>query len=431
MTDIFTNKHGNLVLEIKEDRMSAWLRVKCSGRLIDEREIIELIDSTGIKTGFDEALKYCRTHGLEKDFDTPFPVAVCTAAQSNAKLNYFFDTKIAHEFNGSIRPCDLKFLTCIEADTVLADYSSNIFDRQGSIYNIFGEMIEDANAELDKEQTLAGENVFYDASRRRYVAEKTGYPHIGEEGAICIIDNLVIEGDLEEEDAKLRTPVSVCIRGNVHGADIAVRGGIKIEGDLSQSRVYCEGTLEVSGDVKSCDNPGIEVLGKISCRGIYNSRVRCLSSLNFTTEAQNCMLVAETGINSENEPAGGIVGGQIQTCGSVFINSAGSADGEETEIEITISPFYKALLMQLTKELISLKQDPEDNADLIQSLGEKIKRCEGELDGRLNTFLKRSRSEKLCIKIAGDVFPLLRLRVLKHDYQIRAYQKSLEILERD
>ncbi|MDZ4182139.1 MAG: hypothetical protein U1B83_04615, partial [Candidatus Cloacimonadaceae bacterium] len=89
MTEIISNKHGNLILEIKEDRMSAWLTIKPSGRLIDEREIIEMIDNAGIKTGFDEALKYSRVNGLEKEYDTPFPIAVCTAVKGDSTLNYF------------------------------------------------------------------------------------------------------------------------------------------------------------------------------------------------------------------------------------------------------------------------------------------------------------------------------------------------------
>ncbi|MDZ4181562.1 MAG: FapA family protein, partial [Candidatus Cloacimonadaceae bacterium] len=343
----------------------------------------------------------------------------------------FIDARAARAFTGSVRPSDLKALTCVEADTVLADYAGNIFDRQGSIYNIFGEMIEDANAGREKEQALAGENVIYDDVRRRYVAARTGYPKIEPDGRLSIIDDLIIEGDLSGDDAKVRAQVSVLIRGNVQEADIAVRGNVVVEGDIMRSRIYCEGDLNVSGDIRACGNPGIEVLGRINCRGLYDSRVLCLSSLFFKTEAQNCILVAETGINSADEPGGAIVGGHTQTCGNIFINSAGSTEGEETEIEITISPFYKALLMQLTKELINLKQDTETNADSIHSLGEKIKRCEGELDERLNTFLRRARTEKLRINIADEVFPPLRLRVLKHDYQIRSLQKGLEILEKD
>ena len=55
MNKTFSNQAGNLILELRRDTMSAWLTIKKSNKLINENDILALIESAGIKTGFDEA----------------------------------------------------------------------------------------------------------------------------------------------------------------------------------------------------------------------------------------------------------------------------------------------------------------------------------------------------------------------------------------
>jgi hypothetical protein len=70
----YTNKEGNLILEIRDEPLSAWLTIKKTGKLIDEYAIIALLEEAGIKSGFEEAVEYAQIHSLEKEFDIPFPL---------------------------------------------------------------------------------------------------------------------------------------------------------------------------------------------------------------------------------------------------------------------------------------------------------------------------------------------------------------------
>jgi len=68
--------------------------------------VLALIDEAGIKSGFDEALDYIREHGIEKDFDKPFPIAICNITaedeeEKEAKLNYNFDHQLIRDI-GSV-----------------------------------------------------------------------------------------------------------------------------------------------------------------------------------------------------------------------------------------------------------------------------------------------------------------------------------------
>ena len=206
MSKIFTNRAGNIRLELRDDRLSAWLTVSAGGRLTDEQDILDLIAEAGIKTGFEEATKYMRKHGMEKDFDTPFPVAMCNRVKGESKLNYFFDLDLAKHFDGRVKPNDLDQLTCIEAGTVIADYSSNIFERQGSIYDIYGEMLQDEEFELESAQQMAGDNVCFSTQKGQFVAERQGYISVDEAGRISGLNKLILAGEIRDQMNEVLAP---------------------------------------------------------------------------------------------------------------------------------------------------------------------------------------------------------------------------------
>lgn len=428
MTKILRNADDNIRLELRDDRLSAWLTVLDQGRLIDESEILELIDSAGIKSGFEEAQKYIRKHGLEREFNTPFPIALCNRVQGEAQLNYYFDLEQAKNFDGSVSLEDLPQLTCIEAGAVLADFSSNIFDRQGSIYDIYGEMLQDEKIDPEAARQLLGENVALDSSRAQLIAQKAGYVRVADDGKISILDRISLDGDIEDFPGGLRTPMSLEIRGTVKQTAITTAGDLTIRGSLISSSIYCEGNLEVQGEIRNCRLPGLQVLGNLSCRGILASQVLCRGKINFHSKILGSEVAADGGIYSGT---GSISGGHIASCGNIELENLGAREGLKTELEITINPFHKALLLQLTKDLIHLKQDALGNAEQIEELNGQIAACESELDRGLNEFLRRPPEEKLSLKVRRDVYPPVQIRILKHEYQIHNPQTRLELIEQD
>lgn len=373
MSKIFTNRAGNIRLELRDDRLSAWLTVSAGGRLTDEQDILDLIAEAGIKTGFEEATKYMRKHGMEKDFDTPFPVAMCNRVKGESKLNYFFDLDLAKHFDGRVKPNDLDQLTCIEAGTVIADYSSNIFERQGSIYDIYGEMLQDEEFELESAQQMAGDNVCFSTQKGQFVAERQGYISVDEAGRISVLNKLILAGDIRDEPRELRSPADLEIRGSLQNSSLYAAGNVSIKGDLINSTLSCRGDLTLGGQIADCRKPGLEVGGNIDCQGIAASRVLCRGRIAFAENVTNSELVAAGDITGET---GSISGGQIECGGNLVVLNLGDPDGAETTVEITIGPYHKALLMQMTRELIHLKD--AQNTAAIEELNAQIKVCEAE-----------------------------------------------------
>lgn len=428
MSNILTNPAGNISLELKDDRLSAWLTIARTGQLASEREILELIDKAGIKNGFDEAARYMRRQGLEKEFDTPFPIALCQRGQGEASLNYYFNVEQAEVFTGHLHPEDLPLLTCIEAGTVIADFGGNIFQRQGSIYDIFGEMLPDEALDQQSLSQLTGDNVDYDHDRQQFVALATGFAQLAEDGRISIIDRITLDEDLADLEPGLLSPVALEISGSVRNTQITAAGSVTIHGDLVNAGVYCQGGLAVKGTIQDCVQPGLEIGGSVNCAQIVNSRVLCRGRVAFEGAILHSEIYADGGISSS---AGLLCGGHLESGGDVDVDILGDEQGAATELELTISPFNKALLMQLTKELIRRKQDTASGAELIETLNARIQSCELELDSELNDYLKRFPRSRLRLSVRHRVLPPVQIRILKHEYQIKTPQATLELEEKD
>lgn len=428
MSKILTNAAGNIKLELRDDRLSAWMTIQDKEKLKDEKEILDLIEEAGIKNGFEEALKYMRKHGMEKEYDTPFPVAMSNPVRGESKLSYYFDLEQARHFDGRIRPDEMAKLTSVEAGTVLADYGGNIFERQGSIYDIYGDMIREKDLDPETISAIQGENVSYDEQRQRYVADRAGYPAVDTEGRISVVSRLVLAGNISNLREGIRSQVDLEINGNVDSTSISVAGNVFINGNVCECGVYCEGNLEVDGDILSCQMPGLEVLGNIRAQSVISSRVLCRGRIGFEGGLINCEVAADGGISSRE---GTLCGGHIECCDDVLLGKIGDPEGTPTEIEITISPYYKSMMMRLTKEMIRLKQDPQGNADAKAELESRIKNCENSMDSELNAFLIRPPQERIRLEVGGEVFPPVQIRILKHEYKIKNHQVRLELVEKD
>ncbi len=350
--------------------------------------------------------------------------------ESECTLRYHFNPDLRLDIASGVNYTDLERINYVQAGAVVADYSSNLFEQGGSIYDIFGELIHPGSIDEEQANSLSGTNVTFNAANREFIADKTGYPYLDELGRICVLDTLVINGEDIPSEAHIRTPLDVVVQGGLACVNLVCGGNLLIKGDLHSSTVYVTQDLHVEGEIIACPAPGIKVFGTLSCKGIRDSLVLCLKQLIFFGNIENCTLACDGDILGSNEDSC-IKGGSIQAGGSISIAEAGSADGYSTELEIAISPFYRSLLMQMTRELIHLKDDTDANAEAIAELQIQIKKSETQLDEQLNTFLRRPSEDRKSIIVHGTVLPPVSIRVLKHSYEIKSQQQGLEILEKE
>jgi uncharacterized protein (DUF342 family) len=428
MNKILSSKSGNVTLELRQESTSAWLTIKKTGRLVDEKEILDLIEEAGIKSGFDEALKLIRAQGIEKDFDTPFPIAVCNRdeIEKEAQLHFHYDPIDIGDLGHDLNLSHLARSSYVHERDVIASYSDNIFEREGSIYDIFGGLITKAVVDEARAQAMAGEYVRYEA--HEYIAETMGYPFLDSEGRISIMTELKVDAESVPKHEFLRCPIALEIMGDLESANIACAREIVIHGNVTDSSIYCEGDLIVKGRIESCINPGIQSLGILQATSIHQSRICAKRALDFDTEIIHST-IATDGDLTGLEAGSRIVGGLCQAAGNIRIAIAGDASSEETEIEVAISPFYRAILMQMTKEAVRLRDNGDSQA--LDDLQKRIRRCEEELDKQLNDFLKRSPDDKKTVSVSDQVYPKTLFRVLKHSYQIKNRQKGIFLEEKE
>lgn len=426
MNKILKNKSGNVILELRQNSGSAWLTIKCSGHLIDEKDILDLLDEAGIKTGFEEAMQLMRDRGIEKEYDQPFPIALShTETETReVKLNFHFDSSLNMDRIAELSLTDLAELSYAQAGDCLAGYSDNIFEREGSIYDIFGELITPLQVNDAEAAKLTGTNVGYEG--REYIAQATGYPYLDLDGRICILNALKIKADSCKAEQSIRSPLALEIIGDLSGCSIAVANDLQIRGSITNCCIYCEKDLHVDGSIVDCRQPGIQVLGSLKTSSILRSKVLVRHDLEFDTSIQDSSVACDGSIIGNTEYSS-ICGGMAQAGNDINIGIAGG--DEETEIEIAISPFYRGMLMQMTKELVRLKGEEDEQA--IADMQTRIARCESELDSQLNAFLKRGSDQKKSVQVSSEVHPKTTFRILKHVYQIKSAQKGIHLFEKE
>ena len=429
MSKILTSKSGRVTLEISDDGMSAWMTIHRSTKLINEMEILDLIDESGIQYGFEQAVNKVRKDGLQKEYDQAFPIALCEYKPQDHQLKYYFDPDNSIDPNHEFTPEYLNSWTCVEAGTIIADSSINLFENEGSVFNIFGTMLQYDSFDRTQSVALAGQNVSYDDKTNRYIAKATGFPYLDTDGRICILDTIIINHALEFNKDPFRCPVSMVINSSVNNGEIVCNGDVTINGNVTDAVIICESDLTVNGDIINCNKPGLHVKGSLSCNNITDSRVITKAHLSINGSVMFSHLVADKGIQGSDNSE--FISGNAQSCGNIEFGTIGSLDKTETDLEITISPYYKTLLMIKTKELISLKQQNDVDPEEISILKDTITDLENMLDTELSGFLQRARTDKFHIIAHHDIYPFSSLRVLKHAYTVKNHQKGIKLYEKD
>ena len=430
MDKTYTNKEGNLILEIRDEPLSAWLTIKKTGKLIDEYAIIALLEEAGIKSGFEEAVEYAQIHSLEKEFDIPFPVAMCKKDENKTILRYKFNPDILTAPDMEISYQTLAKLKVFKAGDTVAEYSHNIFEQKGSIYNIFGELIDASSVDPEQAIALAGENVAYDVQNCTYYLLKDGYPYVDEEGHISLLDSITLKASELPSDTIISCPIDLIIEGDLTYANLHCDANLRIEGEVHSCSIECKKDMLVTGDINASSAKGIIVWGNLECSSIHNSYIVCLNNIHFTNKLENSTVVCDGEIIGAPDRSE-ICGGLTQAGESITAFQAGSYNNTITEIEIAISPFYRNLLLILTKDLIRLKENKDINATAIVDLENRIQNYEILLDDKLNQFLNREQKDTKRISIQDISRPPIIYRILKHSYEINKREKKIEFIEKE
>lgn len=402
---------GDLILEIADDASFAQLTIRNGNHLIDESDLLELLQESGIQEGWDEAGEAMRDEKLEKQFDTPFPVAVgIPVVEPRVEFSLRFDPE--HCIDPSNH--DFSALTGREIarpGQPLADLFITKSGRPG--INVYGEEVPPSISDEVMINAHLGENVHYSQEQSKVLASSAGYPFLDSEGRVHLKNEFVIDGDLGAEGEHLQIFANLTVNGGIKNKiELAVGGNLTVNGDIDDASVVVEGSLKVNGDILNCRNSGLTVMGDIEFNNAENARIACAQRIQFSENAHFCRMVAERGVYGDAERSS-IIGGIVQSGENVEVAVIGNSSSIGTEIEITIRPFLKEKMLSAIKRLTALRENPGENEEEIASINDEIQLMEHQLEEEINRALMSGDSIPRHIAVYRRMFAGTYLRILK------------------
>ena len=386
---IFTNDKKNIILEISEDSLSAYLTIKESGKFINESEILDILKKAGIKKGLNRAREFLNLNLIKKEFDKPFLIAH-RADIEDMDISYLFDMGRSYDPVNFISVFELSDLEVVKKDGALAQMKFSDSEGKETLYDIFGNEIDLKEVQSHSINNFLGKNVYFSPEKNQILAEMSGYPYVDSQKKI----NVESDFELNESFSK----VSLDIKGN-----------FIINGNINQSKIDVDGNLKVNGNIKNCLKDGLFVNGDVEFESAENSKIACKGKMIFNKNTSFCVL------SSNEEIIGGedssLIGGLTQSGKSIEIANIGSPFSVPTEVEITIAPYLKERMINLTGTIKGLKKNNKADIDKVSEISENIKNFEKEIEDKMDLYL-RGGVEEYYVKAREKVFADTRIRIL-------------------
>ncbi|MBN2830440.1 MAG: DUF342 domain-containing protein [Candidatus Cloacimonetes bacterium] len=347
MNRITENNSGNLVLEVNENGMEAYLTIKLTDDVIDEKEIENLITEAGIKYGFEDAVKFNIDQGIEKEYDKPFLIAKGGLDPFKSELICKFEAESCYAPGKDPSRVSLTGWCYVTKGTKLAEVE--VDETSNAVKNVYGETIEKRDLHTLYSSQYIGRNVTFKESERAIYSTIDGYPYLENNGKVGVVDVLELNGELLNEQNYLHFRSNVEVNGDIKNCKyISIEGNLIVHGDIENSSIYCTGSILIDGAVSGC-----KPLGLISCQNITFANGR----VSFLFAGNN--IQAERQVIDSRMVAGIGIAGSMKTCeltgGSVFAGRlitaayAGDRFGTSTRIEIVPNCWHKSVSEHLTK----------------------------------------------------------------------------------
>jgi cytoskeletal protein CcmA (bactofilin family) len=427
MENIVFSPSGNVSLRINDDKMSAWMYLHKNGKIIDEREILNLIEESGIRYGFEDALEWMADNGYNKDFEKPFPVAICKTAVNKEQIRLLFNPEKSYNPEKEWNFKDIVNWTCVEPGRALADIPLTDLLNMDSSINIFGEPAS-AVADLLTLNSYLGNNVSLDSEGKKIISVTRGYPYVDSENRVCIAENVHYKGDIKFINIPMTLGAALTVEGSINKTKLSMTRDLHVKGNIISSEIYTEGNLTVDGDILECQASGIVVTQDIKVKSISDSLVLCMGNIIFGENITGSRIIAEKQLIGNPETSR-ITASQVMSYTMIDVANIGSEEGSETEVEITVSPFLKERLSQMTKVLDKLSVSPNLNADSIDKFGKKLKMVEEDFSRELNKFLNNKPPQPRFVKVRNQLFKKTYVRVFKNSHFIKQNQSNVEFNE--
>jgi predicted small metal-binding protein len=361
MPTIISDPDKKLILEISDDKFSAYLTIKNNDEIIDEKEIITLLELADIKAGFKNASLFCQENNIKKEVNKKFLIALGEKPKIESSIDIKIDLSRSYQTDFGLD--ELEKCTWVAKDQSLAEVS--LEENVKSARNVHGETISADKLRESSIKKYLGENLYFDSEARVIRAASYGYPYQDEKGRLHVKNKLNWE------------------------ADIIDKSGV----------LYA--SLNLNGRLIGCQE--LVIFGDCNVLGVENSTVICSGKFKYKQMVDSATIIAENGIIGDESSS--YISGHILSGGSIWVNTMGTPQDNVTKAELCISPFYKYLL--LPKETIN-----KHVAQMLPAASEDLESC---FEKRLNATLANEQTG-LEINVTHTLFKNTSLRILDHQY---------------
>lgn len=421
----FENQTKNIILEISDDDLSAYLTIKKTGSIIDEQDIAMLIAQGRIKAGIAEAKAFMHEAQLEKDYNKPFPIALGEkGTEPQAEFSALFDTDNCYTEKDFIENNSLlNKLVKVEKDATLAHLFITRPGRSG--FNVYSEPVLPKYTEEELLISYLGENVYYSKDRSQIYAKTAGYPYLDENKKVCVKSAFIIDGDLNKPNQEIRINGDLIINGHVKPhTKLEVLGKLEIKGNVEDSEIYAKGKITIKGKVVNCRKRGISSETEIHLESAENSLVLSGGNIYLEDKAKFCRFIAENEINGSALNSA-FEGGHCQASNKIMLAFLGNSAGIATEAELTVSPYKKEEILIINKRLKSTNELDENKKVLLEEKAELLSR---QLERELTYNLLEGNNENKSIGAYQSICSGVYLRILKNSLTIEEDVKKAKYM---
>lgn len=370
--ELLKSTDGMIELRYATDGSIAELKLNNSNQLLSDKSISDLLEKAEIKYGFKNAVSHCKDNNIERKAGEFFPIAIADDTSFEPDVEILLEPMDCLLSQRLYSLTDLERVRFIDAGEKLAKVKTGKGNIQSR--NIFDRQIRDLSNDKNFSDTYLGLNVDFDKRRSLIIAKSDGYGLVENNKKISIINNIYLQQDVIEAGHEVKT--SLTLDGSIFNSDLIVGGD-----------------LTVTGKIEGCQEKGILVSGNLTLESAEDSLLICKGDLKFREQLSNCQVFCnESVIGKENSV---IKGGKIQSGISLQTGMVFSEENDTT-LEVSIAPFYKALMIKLCNQLRQKEWDPK-NPDTQDPLVKELEQLEIRFAKDIPKFLSDNRAKNKII----------------------------------
>lgn len=397
---------------VSQDQMTAYLSIYPAGnndRMIQKKEILELLALMGINYGIDELA---------------IDNALTSCAENNAPL---LDMPIvAGKLGQPGKDADLEYLIAIEQSAGTARSDGTIdFRERGTIVNVKpGEAVCKKIPPTAGQPQItifgetfpasAGNDIGFEAGENVELRGDTFYAV--QEGALMVRDNKVHvsdvyqhQGDINLNSGNLhQNKGSIHVTGSVQsGFEVKANGHVSVNQIVDNGKIISGGDVLVKGGVMQRESGDgyIHSMGNVNVKFAQNAKIYSYQNVTVGDFVMNGEIHAKGGVEV-TKGKGCIVGGVVKACTTIKAKQLGSEAGAITQVEIEYDP---KILRKFVRNIEDKTEEYNASTATKEELDAVVKQQKDYM---------ASVREAAAIIVEGVIYPGVTLKILGVSHQI-------------